>query len=119
MPSRIYKLFAEAMKTRRPISCMYDGHPRAICPIILGHSDGQEKALTWQFGGSGSKGPVHGQWRCLELTKATRAEMIDGPWQSGDSHLTSQSCVKDVDLDVNPDSPYSPKRRLKDIQREA
>lgn len=113
MPSRTYELFADAVAARRPIVCMYDGYRRSICPIILGHSDGQERALTWQFGGSGSKGPVHGKWRCLELAKVTHVEMIDGPWQSGDSHMTSQSCVKDVDLDVNPESPYRPRRRLR------
>jgi hypothetical protein len=38
--------------------------------------------------------------------------MIEGPWQSGREHSQRQSCVKDVDLDVNPDSPYAPKRQL-------
>lgn len=113
MASATYGLFEQAMRERRPLVCMYDGHPRAICPIILGHSDGGEKALTWQFGGSGSRGPVHGQWRCLELAKVTHAEFNDGRWQSGDSHKTSQTCVKDVDLDINPSSPFNPRRRLK------
>jgi hypothetical protein len=112
MPSRNYRLFAEAMAARRPIVCMYDGYPRAICPIILGHSDGQEKALTFQFEGSGSRGPVRGQWRCLDLAKVTDGELIDGPWRSGSSHSQPQGCVKEVDLDVNPKSPYRPKRRL-------
>lgn len=105
--------FAEAMAARKPVVLMYDGHPRAICPIILGHSDGVEKALTFQFGGSASQGPVRGQWKCLFVADVTSAEMIDGPWRSGGRHSQSQSCVKDVDLDVNPDSPYDPKRRLR------
>jgi hypothetical protein len=112
MSSRAYELFAEAMAARKPVVCMYQGHPRALCPIILGHTDGVEKALTWQFEGSGSGGPVHGQWKCLSLAEVSSAEMIDGPWRSGGEHRRSQSCVKDVDLDVNPDSPYTPKRRL-------
>ena len=113
MHSRTYDLFAEAMAARKPIVCMYKGYPRAICPIILGHTDGAEKALTYRFEGSGSQGPVHGQWKCLSLADVSNAEMIDGPWRSGRRHSQSQSCVKDVDLDVNPDSPYDPKRRLK------
>jgi hypothetical protein len=112
MPSRIYELFAASMAARRPVACMYQGHPRALCPIILGHTDGAEKALTWQFEGSGSKGAVRGQWKCLFLADVGSAEMIEGPWLSGGEHRQSQSCVKDVDLDVNPDSPYEPKRRL-------
>jgi hypothetical protein len=112
MPSHTYAMFAEAMAVRKPIVCMYQGHPRALCPIILGHTDGVEKALTWQFEGSGSRGAVRGQWKCLSLVEVSNAEMIDGPWRSGGEHRRSQSCVKDVDLDVNPDSPYTPKRRL-------
>ena len=112
MPSCTYELFAAAMSARKPVVCMYQGHPRSLCPIILGHTDGAEKALTWQFEGSGSQGPVRGQWKCLSLAEVGNAEMIDGPWRSGGEHRQSQSCVKDVDLDVNPDSPYTPKRRL-------
>lgn len=112
MPSRTYDLFAAAMAARRPIACIYQGHPRALCPVVLGHSEGTEKALTWQFGGSGSKGPVRGQWKCLALSEIRAAEMVDGPWRVGEGHSRAQSCVRDVDLDVNPDSPYQPRRRL-------
>lgn len=112
MPSRTYELFAEAMAARKPVICIYGGHPRAICPIILGHSDGEEKALTYQYDGMSSKGPVYGQWKCLFLSYVSNAEMIDGGWRTGERHSERQNCVKDVDLDVNPDSPYRPKRRL-------
>ncbi len=112
MTSRTYELFAEAMAARRPVVCMYQAHPRAVCPIILGHTDGAEKALTWQFDGSGSNGPVRGQWKCLSLAEVSGAEIIDGSWRSGSRHSQQQSCVKDVDLDINPDSPYDPKRQL-------
>jgi hypothetical protein len=110
MPSRTYELFAEAMAAKRPVLCIYQGRPRAICPIILGNSEGEERALTWQFAGYGSKGAVRGQWKCLTLAEVENAEMVDGPWRTGKQHKTAQSCVKEVDLDVNPDSPYMPKR---------
>src|SRR5262245_18706726 len=112
MPSATYRLFEQAMRKLKPVVCMYQGHPRAICPIILGHSGGAEKALTFQFEGLGSKGRVRGQWKCLALAEVSEAEIIDGPWRSGARHSQSQSCVKDVDLDVNPHSPYEPKRRI-------
>jgi hypothetical protein len=51
MPSTNYHLFEQAMRMRKQILCMYDGFPRELCPIILGHSQDQEKALTYQFGG--------------------------------------------------------------------
>lgn len=112
MASETYLLFEQAMRERKPVICMYDGHPRAVCPIILGHSDGVEKSLTYQFDGTGSDGPVRGDWKCFFLDKVESAEIVDGPWRAGSSHKTSQSCVKEVDLDVNPNSPFGPKRRL-------
>ncbi len=115
MPSANYDLFSQAMTERKPIVCMYQGHPRAICPIILGHSGGaDEMALTYQFGGNGSKGPVHGAM-ALPGTRRwlTAPSLSTAPGGQVTGHSQSQGCVKDVDLDVNPDSPYDPKRRLK------
>jgi hypothetical protein len=114
MPSAIYRLFAEAMADRKHVICVYDGHLRELCPIILGHSHGQEKALTFQFAGGSSKGlPPGGEWRCLVLSKVCDIQLRDGPWHAGNSHTRPQGCVEVVDLDVNPQSPYSPKRRLR------
>ena len=43
MSSRNYTLFERAMRLRKPVFCLYDGYPRELCPIILGHSQGEEK----------------------------------------------------------------------------
>jgi uncharacterized protein (DUF4415 family) len=111
--SSAYKLFEEAMTTRKQILCTYNGRSRELCPVILGHSQGQEKALTYQFGGQSEKGlPPGGQWRCLWLSKVRNIRLRDGPWHAGDRHDQPQGCVEIVDLDVNPASSYSPKRRL-------
>jgi hypothetical protein len=48
-PSPTYNLFAEAIKNQKQITCTYNGHHRELCPIILGHKDGQEKALTYRL----------------------------------------------------------------------
>ncbi len=112
MPSAIYRLFAEAMAERKQILCTYNGRRRALCPVILGHSQGQEKALTYQFGGDSAKGlRPGGEWRCLWLAKIGDARLRDGPWHAGDSHRRPQGCVEIVDLDINPLSPYLPKAR--------
>jgi predicted DNA binding CopG/RHH family protein len=111
--SKVYKLFAKAMRERKQITCTYRGHHREVCPIILGHRDGQERALTYQFGGRSSRRlPSHGAWRCFSLSEITNVELRDGPWFSGDAHTRPQGCVVDVDLDVNLDSPYNPRRTL-------
>ena len=114
MASSKYALFEQAMRTHKQVVCTYEGHRRELCPIILGHSQGQEKALTYQVGGRSRKGlQAGGAWRCLWLAKVRDVELRDGPWFSGASHAQPSRCVEVVDLDVNPSSPYSPKRTLK------
>jgi hypothetical protein len=119
MPSSNYKLFARAMTERKQVHCSYEGYGRALCPIILGRKNGQEVALTYQFAGDSSKGPVspQGLWKCLQLAKVTNVTLHDGPWRAGSKHQRRQSCVEIVDLDVNPDSPYRPKRRIDTLRQ--
>ena len=107
MPSATYQLLARAIRERKQMLCSYDGYRREICPTILGHSDGREKALVFQFAGETSKGPLKDpDWKCFEVAAVTNAKLRDGPWFTGRRHQQSQSCVKNVDLDVNPDNPY-------------
>jgi fatty-acyl-CoA synthase len=111
-PSATYLLFERALIEKKQVTCTYEGFYREICPHILGHSSGQEKALTYQFGGqSGSGLPPDGEWRCLFLSKVRDAQLRDGAWHGGSSHRKPQGCVEIVDIDVNPSSPYDPKRR--------
>jgi hypothetical protein len=111
--SETYRLFEQAMLQRKQIVCVYDDHRRELCPIILGHTQGEERALTYQFaGGSASKLPLGGAWRCLTLSDVSQVQLREGPWYSGKSHKQPSGCVEVVDLDVNPDSPYHPRRRL-------
>ena len=80
VPSRAYDLFSQAMRAQKQILCLYDGCVRELCPVILGHSKGQEKALTYQFGGQSRSGlPRQGQWRCLWLDKISNVQLRDGP----------------------------------------
>ena len=113
MASSVYKAFTQAMAERKQIVCVYGGYSRELCCIILGHSRGEEKALTYQFGGQSSSGlPPGGEWRCLLLAKVSCVRLQDGPWLAGKRHTQPQGCVEEVDLDVNPSSPYCPKRQL-------
>jgi hypothetical protein len=113
-PSETYRLFAQAMAERKQVLCEYGGCRRELCPIILGHSDGEEKALTYQFAGDRSSGlPDGGEWRCLFLSRVSAVKLRNGPWRAGDSHSQPSNCVEDVDLDVNPASPYNPRRQVR------
>lgn len=102
------------MSERKQVLCVYDGYPREVCPVVLGHSKGVEKALVYQFAGASSGNlPRDGDWKCFDLSKMKAVTLREGPWRSGAAHRQAQTCVETVDLDVNPDSPYRPKRKLR------
>ena len=100
MPSPTYALFRNAILGERQIVCRYDGRWRELCPHIIGtNRRGEEVVLAWQFGGE-SSGPLP-QWRCLKLANVGDAWTRRGRWHEGGSHRTTQTCVSDIDLDIN------------------
>jgi hypothetical protein len=102
MPSATYELFREAILGEKRVTCTYDGYPRELCPIILGHSEDEEKVLAYQVGGSSSKGlPRGGEWKCLFLSKVKNPRVQDGPWREDVLHRQEQRCVDSVDIDIN------------------
>lgn len=115
--SETYRLFVQAMAERKQIVCTYNGRRRVVCPIILGQSQGEERALTYQLDGESNSQelPPDGDWKCLTLSNVSEVQLREGPWYSGDSHKQHSRCVEVVDLDVNDESPYRPKRRLADL----
>lgn len=113
MPSLTYQLIMQAMITRQQVLCMYGGFARAICPIILGHTAGRERVLAFQFAGGASSGlEAGGQWKCFDVADMSEVELRQGRWHAGRSHRQPQYCVAEVELDVNPDSPYDPTRSI-------
>ena len=100
MPSKAYARFREAILTEQQVVCIYDGRPRELCPHIIGHNkSGEEVVLAWQFAGE-SSGKLP-QWRCLRLANVSDISLRKGPWHEGGSHLTVQTCVSAIDLDIN------------------
>lgn len=49
--SSTFLLFHRAILNRQQVTCFYKGRYRKICPHILGHTDSEEAALVYQFGG--------------------------------------------------------------------
>ena len=100
MPSSAYSLLREAILTEQQVVCSYDGRRRELCPHIIGRNrSGEEVVLAWQFGGA-SSGRLP-QWRCLRLAGVSDISLRKGRWHEGGSHLTEQTCVSDIDLDIN------------------
>jgi hypothetical protein len=101
MPSPTYRLFREAILSHMQVTCTYAQRYRELCPHVLGHKDGDEKALTFQFAGDSVSGlPPGGEWRCLFLADVRDAQLRAGPWRTGFRHSATQVCVDVVDLDV-------------------
>ena len=114
MASVTYELFLRAMRERQQVVCVYQGHRREVCPILLGRTGLEEKSLVYQFAGATSEGPIKpgGDWKCLKLKEVRDVVLREGPWRAGDSHSAAQICMKMVEYDVNPQSPYDPAFRL-------
>ena len=111
--SATYDLFVKAITVRKQIFCTCDGYARELCPHILGATKGEEMALTYHFGGQSKSGlPPGGEWRCLSLSKVRNVRLRDGRWHAGARHTRPQPCVELVDVDVNPSSPYRPRRKV-------
>ncbi|HKS18457.1 MAG TPA: hypothetical protein VJS63_04520 [Bradyrhizobium sp.] len=100
MPSATYALFRSAMLGEKQVVCSYDGRIRELCPHIIGvNRSGEEVVLAWQFAGS-SSGKLP-QWRCLKLANVRNALARAGRWHEGGSHRSQQTCVSEIDLDIN------------------
>jgi hypothetical protein len=115
MPSISYELFVGSMIEEVQIACIFKKQPRVLSVIILGRTKGEERALTWQTGGRSSEA-IPG-WRCITLSEATDVHLLDSKLRRGTRSTGNQTCVAEVDLDVNPDSPYRPRRQLADLRR--
>jgi hypothetical protein len=100
MPSATYALFREAILAERQVICRYGGRVRELCPHIIGRNrNGEEVVLAWQFAGQ-SSGRLP-QWRCLRLANVRDFSSREGRWYEGGSHRSEQTCVSDIDLDIN------------------
>ena len=89
--SAAFRLFHQAILAQQQVTCTYNGREREVCPYILGHSGGEEKALVFQFGGgSTSRLPQGGEWRCLRLADVTNINLRAGPWYGGSRHRSKQ-----------------------------
>ncbi len=120
MPSSTYQLFRKAILERTQIICSYRDCERMVCPHVLGHTKGQEKALTYQFGGESTSGlPRGGEWRCLVLAEVPNIRLRAGAWHSGSRHTRTQVCVEVVDVDVNKPSRDRAARSGRDAGRHA
>jgi hypothetical protein len=84
MPSLTYQLITQAIIMRREVLCTYGGFARELCPIVLGHTEGRERVLAFQFAGGSKNGlPQGGQWKCLDVAEMSKVKLRGGRWFLG------------------------------------
>ena len=100
--SATYRRLREAMLQRMQVTCTYRGKYRELCPVVLGHREGEEKCFAFQFGGdTGSSLRRDGDWRCFFVNEMRDIRVRKGRWYEGDSHKRPQACIEIIDVDVN------------------
>eukprot|EP01013_Petalomonas_cantuscygni_P016208 TRINITY_DN33174_c0_g1_i1.p1 TRINITY_DN33174_c0_g1~~TRINITY_DN33174_c0_g1_i1.p1 ORF type:complete len:102 (-),score=13.14 TRINITY_DN33174_c0_g1_i1:255-560(-) len=98
----IYGEIRDAVAAKRAIRVVFKGHERDVCPHVIGHKNGHEKVLTYQFAGYSSSGlPPGGEWRCMFVSDISSVSVISAAWHTGVGHSRPQTCVDGVDLEVD------------------
>ena len=98
MPSARYRDWFDAIRNKRRVCYIYRGKPREGCPHVLGlDKDGEEKVLVYRIVPGGSQP----QWGCLFVAETAMAGPAHGRWLEAGSHKQRNSCIVEVDIDVN------------------
>ena len=102
----IYALLRAAGARKQPVVAMYEGHPRWLCPHLLGRSkQGRQHAFCYQFGGTSDSGlrtvaEGVGGWRCIAVEKLSGVELQSGIWHT-DPRSSRQTCIEEVEFDAD------------------
>ena len=100
-----YQIVRDAIINKKQITAFYDGHPREMCPHVIGTKNGREQALFYQFGGSSKSGlqPAGSgaNWRCIPIEGLQQVSSKDGGWHTAPNHSRPQTCVDVIDVEVS------------------
>ncbi|TWH64751.1 hypothetical protein LX59_02098 [Azomonas agilis] len=101
----VYEIVRNAIANKEIIIATYQNHVREMCPHVIGRKNGREQALFYQFGGTSSSGPIvpdsPGNWRCIPIQGLSDVSSRAGTWHTGTNHSRPQTCVDEIDLEVD------------------
>ena len=104
MTSDTYEVVRQAITEKKQVVAEYNEHVREMCPHVIGTKNGREQALFYQFGGTSSSGTIipgsKDNWRCIPVEGLRIIEVRDGEWHSSSDHTKPQTCVGEVDVEV-------------------
>ena len=113
--NEVYALLRTAAAHKQPVSAMYDGLPRLLCPHVLGRNrEGYLRAFCYQFGGNSGSGlrigpDGLGGWRCIAVDKLSQIELVAGDWRT-EPRSSRQSCVEEIDFDADAQPADNPQK---------
>lgn len=93
----------DAIIRKQQIIADYNGYRREMCPHVVGRKNGRVQALFLQFGGGSSSGlsdDPEDNWRCIPVEDLKNVESRDGEWHTAPNHSTKQTCVDDIEVEV-------------------
>ena len=108
----VYGLLRLAAARKQPVTAIYDGLPRLLCPHVLGRKSGRLHVFVYQFGGSSKSGlPVTpegvGVWRCLAVEKLSQVELRADAWQT-EPRSQRQTCIDEIDFEADAQPEEDP-----------
>jgi hypothetical protein len=113
--TEIDQLICDSIAGRRPISALYDGRWRLLCPHMLGRNKkNQVRILSYQFGGDSASGVApregsgSGEWRCLALEKFSHVSLLDTAWQTDGNSLRPPKCIDRIELAISDQPLHAP-----------
>lgn len=107
MASKLYGDIRSAIENKQQVIATYSNHRREMCPHAIGLGpSGDEHAIFFQFAGTSSQGDASllqeaERWRCLKIDGLSDVEIRDGDWHTAGNHSTSNTCIAEVDLEVD------------------
>ena len=105
MASEKYIAIRQAILNKHQVIAEYHGKIRKLCPHAIGHTNGKEYALFYQFDGESNsrtidKNDPTKNWRCLNIAELVDLYDVPGEWNTSLNHTKQQTCIKDIDLEV-------------------
>ena len=98
---RIYDQLRRAVADKRAIRCVFKGRLCDVCPHVVGHKNGQEMVLAFQYAGYSSTGLLPaGEWICMLVSDISEVVDMGGTWRTGTSRSRPQTCIETIDLEV-------------------
>ncbi|MCK1655302.1 hypothetical protein IVA88_28240 [Bradyrhizobium sp. 149] len=99
--SKVFITLRQALLERRPVHVSRDGKCQTVCPYILGHTTGEERAFVLLVHASErTTRPAQAKWICLRLSKIDDVRFADEPWIEQDYPGPVQRCVDQVHLEA-------------------